>query len=127
MLGQPRICTYAEATWTQTLPGWTSAVVRMFRFFGGAPKLLVPDDTQRAGSARPPSTIRRSTGPTGPWRRITRSASLPARPGKPRDKAKVEAGVRSRLQTYILGRLRGPDLLLARRMQRGDRASSCAA
>ena len=35
--------TYAEATWTQTLPR-TSAHVRMFRFFGGAPKLLVPDN-----------------------------------------------------------------------------------
>jgi hypothetical protein len=30
---------------------------------------------------------------------------LPARPRKPRDKAKVEAGVRF-AQTYILGRLR---------------------
>ena len=30
---------------------------------------------------------------------------LPARPGRPRDKAKVEAGVRF-AQTYILGRLR---------------------
>ena len=35
--------TYAEATWTQTLPDWTGAHVRMFRSFGGAPKLLVPD------------------------------------------------------------------------------------
>ena len=33
------------------------------------------------------------------------SASLPARPYKPRDKAKVEAGVRF-AQSYILGRLR---------------------
>jgi transposase len=33
--------TYAEATWTQQLPDWTGAHVRMFRFFGGAPKLLV--------------------------------------------------------------------------------------
>ena len=32
--------TYAEATWTQSLPDWTGAHVRMFRFFGGAPKLL---------------------------------------------------------------------------------------
>ena len=30
--------TYAEATWTETLPDWTgTAHVRMFRFFGGAP------------------------------------------------------------------------------------------
>jgi transposase len=25
------------------LPDWTGAHVRMFRFFGGVPKLLVPD------------------------------------------------------------------------------------
>ena len=36
--------TYAEATWTQTLPDWIGAHVRMFRFFGGVPKLLVPDN-----------------------------------------------------------------------------------
>ena len=36
--------TYAEATWTQTLPDWTGAHVRMFRFFGGVPKLPVPDN-----------------------------------------------------------------------------------
>ena len=28
--------TYAEATWTQSLPDWTGAHVRMFRFFGVA-------------------------------------------------------------------------------------------
>ena len=39
------------------------------------------------------------------WPLITASAFLPARPYKPRDKAKVEAGVRF-AQTYILGRLR---------------------
>ena len=26
------------------VPDWTGAHVRMFRFFGGAPKLLVPDN-----------------------------------------------------------------------------------
>ena len=36
--------TYAEATWTQQLPNWIGAHVRMFRFFGGVPKLLVPDN-----------------------------------------------------------------------------------
>jgi transposase len=36
--------TYAEATWTQQLPDWTGAHVRMFRFFGGVPILLVPDN-----------------------------------------------------------------------------------
>src|SRR5271163_1615049 len=43
--------TYAEATWTQQLPDWTGAHVRMFRFFGGVPKLLVPDNL-KSGAAR---------------------------------------------------------------------------
>jgi hypothetical protein len=36
--------TYAEATLTQTLPDWIGAHVRMFRFFGGVPRLIVPDN-----------------------------------------------------------------------------------
>jgi transposase len=55
--------TYAEATWTQTLPDWTGAHVRMFRFFGGAPKLLVPDNL-KSGVNKARSTIPRSTAPT---------------------------------------------------------------
>ncbi|MGY4281537.1 transposase [Bradyrhizobium sp. LM2.7] len=34
--------TYAEATWTQTLLDWIEAHVRMFRFFGGVRRLVVP-------------------------------------------------------------------------------------
>jgi transposase len=36
--------TYAEATWTQGLPDWIGAHVRMFRFWGARPRLLVPDN-----------------------------------------------------------------------------------
>ena len=36
--------TFAEATWTQTLPDWTASHVRAFEFFGGCPELLIPDD-----------------------------------------------------------------------------------
>jgi transposase len=36
--------TYAEATWTQSLPDWIGAHVRMFRFYDGVPRLLVPDN-----------------------------------------------------------------------------------
>jgi transposase len=36
--------TYAEVTWTQTLPDWIEAHVRMFRFFGGVPRLVIPDN-----------------------------------------------------------------------------------
>src|SRR5258708_25678173 len=36
--------TYAEESWTQTLPDWIAAHIRMFRFWGAAPRLLVPDN-----------------------------------------------------------------------------------
>lgn len=36
--------TYAEATWTQTLPDWIGAHVRALAFMGGVPAQLVPDN-----------------------------------------------------------------------------------
>jgi transposase len=94
--------TYAEATWTQQLPDWTGAHVRMFRFFGGAPKLLVPDNLKSGVNKASFYDINRTYGAMAAHYGV---GVLPARPGKPRDKAKVEAGVRF-AQTYILGRLR---------------------
>lgn len=35
--------TYAEATWTQTLPDWITSHVRALEFLGGVPSVLVPD------------------------------------------------------------------------------------
>jgi transposase len=96
--------TYAEATWTQSLPDWTGAHVRMFRFFGRVPRLLVPDNLKSGvhkASFYDPE-INRSYGAMAAHYGV---GVLPARPRKPRDKAKVEAGVRF-VQTYILGRLR---------------------
>src|ERR1700712_2764110 len=96
--------TYAEATWTQTLPDWIGAHVRRFRFLGGVPRLVVPDNlksgVQKASFYDP--ELNRSYGMMANHYGI---GILPARPRKPRDKAKVEAGVRF-AQTYILGRLR---------------------
>src|ERR1700721_622401 len=95
---------YAEATWTQKLADWIEAHVRMFRFFGGVPRLVVPDNLKsgvhRASFYDP--EINRSYGMMASHYGV---GILPARPRKPRDKAKVEAGVRF-AQTYILGRLR---------------------
>ena len=96
--------TYAEATWTQQLPDWIGAHVRMFRFFGGSPRLLVPDNLKSGvhkASFYDPE-INRTYGAMATHYSV---GILPARPAKPRDKAKVEAGVRF-AQTYILGRLR---------------------
>jgi len=36
--------TFAEATWTQTLPDWISSHVRAFESFEGTTQLLVPDN-----------------------------------------------------------------------------------
>ena len=97
--------TYAEATWTQALPDWTGAHVRMLQFFGGVPKLLVPDNLKSGvhkASFYDPE-INRTFGAMAAHYSV---GVLPARPRKPRDKAKVEAGVRF-AQMYILGRLRG--------------------
>lgn len=96
--------TYAEASWTQALPDWIGAHVRMFRFFGGVPRLIVPDNLKsgvsRASFHDP--EINRSYGMMTAHYGV---GVLPARPRKPRDKAKVENGVRF-AQTCILGRLR---------------------
>ena len=96
--------TYAQATWTQTLPDWIEAHVRMFRFFGGVPRLVVPDNLKsgvRKASFYDPE-INRSYAMMAAHYGV---GIVPARPYRPRDKAKVGAGVRF-AQTYILGRLR---------------------
>jgi transposase len=96
--------TYAEASWTQTLPDWIGAHVRMFRFFGAAPRLLVPDNL-KSGVHKPSfydPEVNRSYAMMAAHYDV---GVLPARPRRPRDKAAVEAGVRF-AQSYILGRLR---------------------
>lgn len=96
--------TYAEVSWSQTLPDWIGSHVRLFRHIGGCPRLLVPDNLKSGvnkASFYDPE-INRTYG------RMTAHYDvgvLPARPKKPRDKAAVEAGVRF-AQSYILGRLR---------------------
>jgi transposase len=96
--------TYAEASWTQGLADWIGAHVRMFRWFGGVPRLVVPDNLKAGvnkASFYDPE-INRSYGMMAGHYGV---GILPARPRRPRDKAKVEAGVRF-AQSYILGRLR---------------------
>ena len=36
--------TFAEVTWSQTLPDWIGSHVRLFRHIGGVTRLLVPDN-----------------------------------------------------------------------------------
>ena len=45
--------TFAEATWSQSLPDWLQSHVRAFEFFGGTPVLLIPDNL-KSGVVIPP-------------------------------------------------------------------------
>ena len=84
--------TYAEATWTWQVVDFIGAHVRMLRFFGGAPKLLVPDNLKSGvnkASFDDPKINRTVTGAMALHYSV---GILPARPKKPRDQAKVEAG-----------------------------------
>jgi transposase len=96
--------TYAEASWTQRLPDWIGSHVRALTFMGGVPAQLVPDNPKvgvdRANWYEP--------GLNRTYLDLAthyRTAILPARPRRPRDKAKVEVGVLV-VERWILARLR---------------------
>lgn len=96
--------TFAEATWTQTLPDWISSHVRAFAFFGGVPAQVVPDNL-KAGVTKAcfydPEVNRTYADMAAHYD----TAVVPARPGKPKDKAKVEGAVLL-VERWILARLR---------------------
>ena len=95
---------FAHASWTETLPDWIDAHVRAFAFFGGAARLLVPDNPKVAviKACFYDPQVNRSYGEMAAH---YDTALLPARPYKPRDKPKVEAAVRI-VERWLLGRLR---------------------
>lgn len=96
--------TYAEATWTQTLPDWIGAHVRMLGFFGGVPEQLVSDNL-KAGVTKACFHEPRINRTYAEMAAHYDTAVIPARPYKPRDKAKVEVGVLL-VQRWIIARLR---------------------
>src|SRR5258705_3659813 len=96
--------TYAEATWTQGLADWIGSHTRAFTFFGGVPELVVPDNLLSAVSkaCRYEPLLN-----TSYYQMLAHygTAALPARPYKPRDKAKVEVAVQV-VERWILARVR---------------------
>ena len=85
--------TYTEATWGEDLRSWLSAHVRTVRGArrgGPHPGLRQPEERRHA---TPTTTSPISTPPMPISPAITAARSCPARPRRPRDKAKVEAGV----------------------------------
>ena len=96
--------TYAEATWTQSLPDWIAVHVNMFAFFGGVAGQIVSDNL-RAGITRACFYEPQVNRTYADMARHYGTAVIPARPYKARDKAKVEVGVQV-VQRWILARLR---------------------
>ena len=96
--------TFACATATQTAPDWVASIIDALEFIGGVVRLIVPDQP-RALIARPdryePAINRLVEELCGHYS----VAVLPARPGHPRDKPKVETGVLV-VERWILARLR---------------------
>ncbi len=95
---------YAEATWSQTLPDWIAAHVNALAAMGGVPRQIVSDNLKsgitKACFYEP--TVNRTYADMAAH---YGTAIIPARPYKPRDKAKVEVGVQV-VQRWILARLR---------------------
>jgi len=95
---------YAEASWSQGLSDWIGAHGRAFGYFCGVPAQVVSDNL-KSGVTRAcfyePAVNRTYADMAAHYG----TAVVPARPRKPRDKAKVEVAVQI-AQRWIAARLR---------------------
>ena len=93
--------TFSKATWTQALPDWIAAHVRAFEAIGGVAELIVPDNARTAivkTCFYDPEVNRTYADMAAHYGTVI----LPARPRKPRDKAKVEQAVLI-VERWLLG------------------------
>jgi transposase len=96
--------TYAEATWDQGLASWIGSHIRAFEYFGGVAEIIVPDNL-KSGVSRA-CRYEPDINPT--YQEMAAhygTAIIPTRVRKPKDKAKVEAGVQV-VERWILACLR---------------------
>ena len=96
--------TYAEATETQRSADFIQSHGRTLEYLGGTPALVVPDQLKTGirDACRYEPILQRTYEE---WATHYQTAILPARPAKPRDKAKIEVAVQV-AQRWILARLR---------------------
>ena len=96
--------TYAEATAKQDLSSWIGSHVRALEYIGGCPEVIVPDNPKtgviKACWYEP--ELNRTYEEMAAHYEV---AVMPARPRRPRDKAKVEEGVLL-VERWILAALR---------------------
>jgi len=96
--------TYVEAFPNQQLASWIRAHVQAYAYFGGVPRLTIPDNTKTAvtRTSRYEPVLHRT------YQEMAQhylTAILPTRAAKPRDKAKAEVAVQI-AQRQILAALR---------------------
>ncbi|MGZ8402873.1 MAG: IS21 family transposase [Rhodoplanes sp.] len=96
--------TYAEATWTQGLADWIGSHTRAFAFFDGVSAMVVSDNL-KSGITKAcfyePAVNRTYAEMAAHYD----TAVVPARPNKPRDKAKEEVAVQVATR-WIIAKLR---------------------
>ena len=96
--------TYTEVTKSQSLPDWIGSHIRMFKFLGGVPEVVVPDNLKSGVSKA--HYYDPVINPT--YQDLANHygvAVVPARVRKPKDKAKAEVGVQG-IERRILAKLR---------------------
>lgn len=96
--------TFACATPSQKLEDWIESMVRALTFYGGVAQLIVPDNP-RALIAEPDRYEPRAGQTVLDFARHYGTSVLPARVGRPKDKAAVESAVQV-VSRWILARLR---------------------
>jgi len=96
--------TYVEACWSQKKMDWLEAHVNTFEFFGGVPEILVPDNLKSATT----KACRYEPELNASYLHLAnhyKTVIIPARPRKPKDKAKAENAVLI-VERWIMARLR---------------------
>ena len=96
--------TFATATAAESMADWLGAISLALEFYGGVPAMVVPDNPKALiaeADRYEPLANRTALDFAAHYATVI----LPARPYKPRDKAKVEVGVQV-VERWILARLR---------------------
>jgi transposase len=96
--------TFACANWSQKQEDWLNAHVQAFEFLGGIPEVVVPDNLKSAVR----KTHRYEPDINPAYQQLAahyQTAIVPARPYKPKDKAKAEVAVQI-VERWIMARLR---------------------
>lgn len=96
--------TFVHATYSQTQEDFIYSHVMCYNFFGGVPRVVVPDNLKSAIISNNKNGIVVNES-YADLNRHYGVAVEPARPKKPKDKPKAEQGVQA-IQRYILARFR---------------------